>query len=53
MSERAGVEERRTRHWVNVVRIGLEFGREDCGEVGRGGGEDRGCASRLKAGSAP
>lgn len=41
MSEKTGVEERRTRRWVNVVRIGLEFDRED----GRGG--------RVKTGGTP
>lgn len=55
VSEEAAVEEWSTRRWVNVVRIGPEFGRGEweVGGVGVGGeqGEDRTCASRLKAGS--
>lgn len=42
------MEEWCARRWVNVVRTGQGFGAEGCGG---GQGEDRRCASRLKAGS--
>lgn len=40
VSEEAAVEEWSTRRWVNVVRIGPEFGRGEweVGGVGVGGG---------------